>query len=193
MDTNALDNSAVTYSSLFGTIGTNCTAIADFRYKSVGRISIGITRYGSAAVDAQGDEVATVQFKLVSGCYGGWFRLKPYVLACDSASGALIPVSVIADSVQVIAASPAQPSGVNDLSAESIDIYPNPAATLVSLMGADRKGIYTISMTDALGQRVRDLVYTGAPVDVSDLSSGIYNVCIQSGASKIYRKLIVVR
>ncbi|MBS1684357.1 MAG: SBBP repeat-containing protein [Bacteroidetes bacterium] len=192
IDTMLLDNSAVVYSNLFGTIGTNCTAIADFRHKGTGRISIGITRYGAAGVDAQGDELATVQFKLLGGCNGGWFRLKPYVLGCDSASGASISLSTIADSVRVVI-TPDQPGGITASAISDLDLYPNPAARALGLKGIDQGRIYFLEIIDGLGRKVRDLTYTGSMIDIGDLSSGIYTVNIRSGSLTTCRKLAIVK
>ena len=57
----------------------------------------------------------------------------------------------------------------------NIQIFPNPSSEQIVLTGlADRQEVVTITISDAAGRTRYRQTYTGEPIDVSQLGTGVY-------------------
>jgi transforming growth factor-beta-induced protein len=69
------------------------------------------------------------------------------------------------------------PVSIDDFDNVSITAYPNPSSTVVSFTGLEEA---ELSIVDINGSVVFTGKYTGNPIDISDLSSGMYFIYISS-------------
>jgi aminopeptidase YwaD len=84
---------------------------------------------------------------------------------------------------------------VNGLYTEPIALYPNPAATWITVAGNDAE-LFTISISNTLGQQILSLKsITNEPIDVRLLPNGLYSVSIYgpSNDTIVQSKLIIAR
>jgi len=78
-------------------------------------------------------------------------------------------------------------------------VYPNPASTSLTLTLSKGEGTYSINIYDMLGKLVMQHTYSppsegqGEAIDVSDLSEGVYNICISGNETIINKRVIIVR
>jgi hypothetical protein len=80
------------------------------------------------------------------------------------------------------------PGNVVNKSAETVEVYPNPATHLLNLK---LNGIANVSVYDLKGQHIVNFEYDGKNgMDVSDLKAGIYIIGIEQD-SKLYRTKFV--
>jgi len=85
--------------------------------------------------------------------------------------------------------------GLSELIAQSIDMYPNPAVSELSLSGLATHAIESVTIFDANGNKVQEKgtnAYNAITMNVSDLTSGIYFVHL-TGAEGIAVKKFVKR
>ena len=82
---------------------------------------------------------------------------------------------------------------------EQVMVYPNPASTSLTLTLSKGEGTYSINIYDMLGKLVMQHTYSppsegqGEAIDVSDLSEGVYNICISGNETIINKRVIIVR
>jgi uncharacterized surface protein with fasciclin (FAS1) repeats len=69
------------------------------------------------------------------------------------------------------------PVSIDDFDNVTITAYPNPSSTVVSFTGLEKA---ELSIVDINGSVVFTGKYTGNPIDISDLSSGMYFIYISS-------------
>ena len=88
-----------------------------------------------------------------------------------------------------------QVAGINN----QVTVYPNPASTSLTLTLSKGEGTYSINIYDMLGKLVMQHTYSppsegqGEAIDVSDLSEGVYNICISGNETIINKRVIIVR
>ncbi len=76
--------------------------------------------------------------------------------------------------------------GIEDLAQAPLNIFPNPAAHSMTVLWPETWPDARVRIIDALGRPVRDQqVNSGAPIDVSQLSSGRYVVEAQHGSTQL--------
>ncbi len=80
---------------------------------------------------------------------------------------------------------------VNQNTAESFAIFPNPATKGYVNITSLVSGAKTIAIYDVLGKQIMNTVITGDRLDISSLNSGIYIVKISQAKTSITKKLIV--
>jgi len=83
--------------------------------------------------------------------------------------------------------------GISELIAQSVEIYPNPALSELSLSGLKNHAIETIAVFDANGNKVQEMntnAYNVVSMDVAHLNSGMYFVHL-SGAEGVAVKKFV--
>ncbi|MFK5855093.1 MAG: T9SS type A sorting domain-containing protein [Bacteroidota bacterium] len=82
---------------------------------------------------------------------------------------------------------------VEDLDANTFDvnIYPNPLKDILSIKSNDFENS-TVTITSLSGNRIKriELFSSYTSIDVSDLNSGIYLICVTKKDKYFYRKLI---
>lgn len=84
-------------------------------------------------------------------------------------------------------------TGVEEMSAEHISVFPNPATTTVTIMLPDLFKHYQLSLRNALGELVlikEDIATSTATFSVAELEAGIYLVELIKD-HKAYRKKII--
>ena len=85
----------------------------------------------------------------------------------------------------------AQVAGINNL----VNIYPNPATTSLQVALSVNSEGGTILITDMLGNTVKQVsgINNQVSINVADLSEGVYNVSISSGAGVINKRVVIVK
>ena len=66
-------------------------------------------------------------------------------------------------------------------------LYPNPVANDLNVSFLNNKG-YTFRITNVLGQQISNGELSESPIDVSQLSTGIYLIELNNGAKRIVKK-----
>ncbi len=87
--------------SIFGTAGTNFTKLEDFSNIATGKLSIGITRFNTTAINATGGTALNITLPLISGAPNGWFKVSAIPIACNDQSGINLTITGSADSLYV--------------------------------------------------------------------------------------------
>jgi hypothetical protein len=83
-------------------------------------------------------------------------------------------------------------AGLSNLSkADQVKVYPNPAHNKITLVLPDGVTHYSVQILNALGQVVT--VSAFSEIDVSDLSNGIYTVCITAENFSVNKKLVIAK
>ncbi|NQY06054.1 MAG: T9SS type A sorting domain-containing protein [Flavobacteriaceae bacterium] len=73
-----------------------------------------------------------------------------------------------------------------------VKLYPNPASKTFSIDTNDFLSEATVTVTDVYGKRINTIQhYSGEPVDVSGLVSGVYFVAVEVNDGKSIKKLLV--
>lgn len=83
--------------------------------------------------------------------------------------------------------------GVSELIAQSVDMYPNPAVSELSLNGLTTHSIETVAIYDANGSKVQERStndYNAITMNVSELNSGIYFVHLSSAEGVAVKKFV---
>ena len=88
-----------------------------------------------------------------------------------------------------------QPVGIKEISSNlGINIYPNPASTVLNLKFSNEfnQKIESIYLIDAVGRKVKIIDYSNEDIriDISDLNSGCYNLIVESENEKLFKKII---
>ncbi len=87
--------------------------------------------------------------------------------------------------------------GIKDKKNEEIgmNIYPNPASSILNITTQGLDGNYDVKMTDVLGKVVYNETVTGSSrkVDVSDFKNGVYLVTVTEKGTAIQTRRIVVK
>ena len=66
-------------------------------------------------------------------------------------------------------------SSTSNLSAQTLEIYPNPATSTISLNFSDEESTLSVQITDLLGQIIHhQTISTNQPINISDLPNGFY-------------------
>ncbi len=81
----------------------------------------------------------------------------------------------------------------NVLTSDSVSIYPNPAATVVTISSFDN-ALNNVEMTDMNGRVVKNINLNGvsnSEISIADLATGIYMMKINADNGTITKKLIV--
>lgn len=106
----------------------------------------------------------------------------------DGNTNATRNVTVNADATYI--ATFAQTQGIDDVNAESLTLYPNPATDKVTVVGIEQA---EVTVTDIAGRTVlvRTFVDGNNIIDVSSLAPGTYFVRIATDGDTAVRKLIV--
>ena len=100
-------------------------------------------------------------------------------------------VVVTADSTFIASFAENTPNGIAEVTADGLNLMPNPAATTVTLTGVEAGS--TVTLVDVNG-RVSGLWKTEGSeltINVSDMAKGVYFVRVATGADLAVRKLIV--
>ena len=82
---------------------------------------------------------------------------------------------------------------IDQITADDIDVYPNPASGMFYISGAEIK---SLTMSNSMGQVVysnNDLHSDSVAIDVEGMSSGVYALMIELDNGEIIMKRIVVR
>jgi Secretion system C-terminal sorting domain/Thermolysin metallopeptidase, catalytic domain/Peptidase propeptide and YPEB domain len=124
-----------------------------------------------------------------------YVTLTPFVqirfIAEDANAGSLVEAAV--DDVELFATN--NPLSAAKIRAErAINMYPNPAKEMVSIVVGDKQKISTIKVTDQLGREVKSVNVNGlskTTMNVSDLNKGIYFVSITTDKVSVEQKLII--
>ena len=87
--------------SIFGTLGSNFTNIEDYSNIANGKLSIGITRYNTTAINATGGLALKVNLPFISGAPNGWFKITANPIGCNDKNGSKLTVTGSADSLIV--------------------------------------------------------------------------------------------
>ena len=106
---NAVNTSAITTdytNSIFGAQGTNFTKIEDRSDLVNGRLSIGITRFNTTAINATGGSVLTVTLPLISNAPGGWFKVSAIPADCNDPNGNALTINGSVDSLRINSTAP---------------------------------------------------------------------------------------
>ncbi len=85
------------------------------------------------------------------------------------------------------------PVSVENINANTIDIkiYPNPTKDFVNIKSPDFENcVVTITSLTGKKSKTTELITTLTSIDISDLTSGIYLMCIKKNERTIYRKFI---
>jgi len=78
---------------------------------------------------------------------------------------------------------------INDFDFSQITIYPNPIESNFSLK-SDKLNISRIQISNLFGQNVKTIQKEFGIIDISDLTSGVYILKIDTGFGILYRKII---
>jgi len=81
--------------------------------------------------------------------------------------------------------------GVDDLNAETYDLFPNPASAGYVNISSNVAGDKSIVVFDVLGKEVINTTLAGDRLNISDLASGLYIIKITQGNATASKKLIV--
>jgi len=88
-------------------------------------------------------------------------------------------------------------TGVNDLLASTISIYPNPTNGLVNIQLNNNTGNFSYNVANTVGQQVRQgkLVHNSTSLDLSELTDGVYFMKITDTVSQKYmvKKIMINR
>lgn len=104
--------------------------------------------------------------------------------------GITLPLNGAADSNSV----GYEPSGIHAVHAERVSLYPNPAASQVSIMA--QSAITQVTLTDVLGQQALSQSGRNATIqtlDISALAAGVYTVHITTLSGSGTARLVVTR
>jgi len=83
-------------------------------------------------------------------------------------------------------------AGLEDILADKISVYPNPANNLVYFKNTSGYEIINFSITDMQGKQVMaHKSFSGNTIDISKLATGIYNIQIQLEQGFIFNKKII--
>ena len=74
----------------------------------------------------------------------------------------------------------------------SIQVFPNPATTTVTISNPDEYLISGISIYDVLGNRIFEIAADAREINISNLPAGNYYIGFTVGSRKFYRSLIIV-
>jgi hypothetical protein len=80
------------------------------------------------------------------------------------------------------------PTGIAGYSGSSIEMFPNPANTM--LYFRNLTGVASITIIDLQGRELISGTITDGQVDISNLENGIYSVRIEDASHTLIRKLI---
>ncbi|MFN7419827.1 MAG: T9SS type A sorting domain-containing protein, partial [Flavobacterium sp.] len=75
--------------------------------------------------------------------------------------------------------------------ADQIVLYPNPSSSIVNLSLPESLGVKGITITDLQGRTVRSYNNNVSQIDVSDLTSGMYMVSIQTETANVHKRILV--
>ena len=81
-------------------------------------------------------------------------------------------------------------AGVEDISANAVKMYPNPANGVVNFSTASNDAL-TVSVFDLLGKQVMDAQNVQSQLNISSLNPGMYFVKMTQGSSSATKKLVV--
>lgn len=84
---------------------------------------------------------------------------------------------------------------VNEVSANSLRVYPNPASSIVTIDAGDVHGDYTLAIYNAVGQQVSET--TGnlngqkLTTDISAYTAGLYTIQLKTGSGTLNSRFVV--
>lgn len=76
-----------------------------------------------------------------------------------------------------------------DVNANDVTIYPNPASDLIQIQSAEK--IKSLEITNSIGQKTDAVFISTSQIDCSNLSNGIYFITIEMEKFKTVKKLII--
>lgn len=123
----AVNTAAITTNyagSIFGTLGTHFTRIEDRTALAQGRISIGITRYNTTAINATGGTVMTITLPILASAPQGMFKVTGIPVGCNDPVGNDLQVGPGADSLLI---NNGQPCTINNWQGTVSTAWENPA------------------------------------------------------------------
>jgi PKD repeat protein len=88
------------------------------------------------------------------------------------------------------------PTGINDISAKEVTVYPNPTTGIFNLqLNATQETTYELTLMNALGVQVmtETLKVNGAAIhsiDLSDMAQGVYYLYLRNSSGTIIEKII---
>lgn len=88
---------------------------------------------------------------------------------------------------------PVDPDGIEQITADDIDVYPNPASGLFYIAGAEIK---SVTMANSMGQVVysaNDLNSDTVAINIEEMTSGVYALMIEVDGGEIIIKRIIVK
>ncbi|MNY50450.1 hypothetical protein D3C86_1859540 [compost metagenome] len=71
----------------------------------------------------------------------------------------------------------------------SFALYPNPVADELNVSFLNNSG-YTFKIVNTLGQQIITGAFSGNPIDVSTLNTGVYIIELNNGSKKIVKKFV---
>ncbi len=96
------NNIAINYAgSIFGTLNVNYTKIEDYTEITTGKLSIALTRFNTTALTANGGQVLTISFPLITTAPNGWFKVTAIPIGCNDKFGNDLTITGSEDSLRI--------------------------------------------------------------------------------------------
>ena len=96
-------------------------------------------------------------------------------------------INVVNDEINIL--------GVNNISTNPLHVYPNPASNMVNIDAGEVRGKYTLSIYNALGQKMNEStgILSGQTLssDVSGFADGIYTIQLKTESGILNSKFVV--
>ncbi len=124
-------------------------------------------------------ELVTADFSAVIG-----FNYDRLTIFPDFPETRTAGATVYIDNIALAAA-----TGVVDVKAEGLFVYPNPTSDVLSVKGGKNADITIMNIDGRVVRSVRNV----SSVNVSDLAKGLYSVTIQSGKEVSTQKVVISR
>jgi hypothetical protein len=174
--------------SVFGQHNVDYIRILDLHPED-GRLSIGMTRYNTTAIDMYG-ELLTLNLQLRAQAQTGFFVLRAVPLAANDIDGLSIEMASGRDSVYLHTV---VPNGLGNPSIlPNFRMYPNPANDIVDFNGLD--GSDRLMIFDAAGRRIVNSAINSDRITLSTntLHSGVY-IVEAHGDERVVRERLVIQ
>jgi len=175
--------------SVFGQHNVDYIRILDLHPED-GRLSIGMTRYNTTAIDIYG-QLLTLNLQLRAQAQTGFFVLRAVPLAANDIDGLSIEMASGRDSVYLHTV---VPNGLgNPTNLPHFRMYPNPANDIVQLNGLD--GSDRLMIFDAAGRCIVNSVINSDRITLSTntLHSGLYIVEAHGDGRVVRERLVIQR
>ena len=81
-------------------------------------------------------------------------------------------------------------TGVNEIDAAKVSVYPNPASSMLTINGLDGFANLNVKIVNLQGQVVRE-ASNSLDINVSNIESGIYFIKIECDGQQYLKKFII--